>query len=113
MQDNWILEVLGPKYIVSMHSSVFDPFFTKHKPTGWSKASEGPKGPIYGQMRAFWGHRGPQLRAILVSNCCSMGHLPCIQMCLIHFSLKTSQLVGPRLGRAPNAVLEPSEGLLG
>ena len=58
----------GPKIVsnglLSMHSSVFDPFFTKHKPTGWSKASEGPKGPIYGQMRAFWGHRGPQLRAI-------------------------------------------------
>ena len=25
----------------SMHSSVFDPFFTKYWPTGWSKASEG------------------------------------------------------------------------
>ena len=27
---------------VSMHSSVFDPFFTKHKPTGWSKARRAP-----------------------------------------------------------------------
>ena len=27
-------------------------------------ASNGPKGPIYGQMRALWGHRGPQLRVL-------------------------------------------------
>ena len=73
-----------------------------------------------GPQRAYlWPNEGPlgpseaPIEGHLVSNCCSMGHLPCIQMCLIHFSLKTSQLVGPRLGRAPNAVLEPSEGLLG
>ena len=145
--------------LFSMHLSVFDPFFTKNKPTGCSKASEGPKRHFIAQLGLFgairgpkWGPFGPKIvsnglhetqanwlvqgqcgpqRAYLwpnegplgptgapieghlVSNYCSMGHLPCIQMCLIHFSLKTSQLGGPRLGRAPNTVLEPSEGLLG
>ena len=60
--------------LVSIHSRVFDPFPMKHKPTGWSKASVGPKGPIYGQMRALWGHQRPQFSVKLLFNGSSTMH---------------------------------------
>ena len=48
----------GPKQCPMCHLACIQVFlvhfFTKHKSTGWPKASECPKMHIYGQMRAHW-----------------------------------------------------------
>ena len=67
-------------------------------------------------MRTFRGHWTLHMRAIYGKTsvqCIAMGYLACIYVCLIHFSQKISQLVAPKLVRAPKGVFWPNKGFLG
>ena len=84
----------------------------KHKPTGWSKAREGPKRPILGQMRAFWGHWGPQMRSFR-AKIVSDGSVSMHSSVFDPFFTKHKPTGWSKAREGLKRILEPNEGLLG